>query len=108
MADRIVATADYDDVANKLVTLPLCDDGKPKTRYWVVNLNKFIERVDRNDRTLDVPGDTVDWFKDLPNGSFETENPLATAVDEFWEESGVVDAIEESGWGNRLRDFLGN
>jgi len=107
VADRIVATALYNDVASGLVTLPLCDDGKPKTRYWVVNLDKFIERVDRNDQALDVLGDTVDWLKDLPNGSFQTENPLATAVDGLWKDSGVVDAIEDSGWGDRLRDFFG-
>lgn len=107
VADRIVAVADYDDVASGLVTLPLCDDGNPKTRYWVVNLDKFIERVDRNDQALDVLGDTADWLKNLPNGSFQTESPLTTAVDGFWQDSGVVDAIEESGWGDRLRDFFG-
>lgn len=49
----------------------------------------------------------ADWFKDLPGDSFQTENPLVTAVDGFWQESGVIDAIEDAGWGNRLRDFLG-
>ncbi len=107
VADRIVATADYDDVANGLIILPLCDDGKPKTRYWVVDLDNFIKRVDRNDQALDVVGDAADWLKNLPNGSFQTENPLTTAVDGFWQNSGVVDAIEESGWGDRLRDFFG-
>ena len=107
VADRIIAVADYDDVANGLIILPLCDDGKPKTRYWVVDLNKFIERVDRNDQALDILGDTANWLKDLPNGSFQTENPLTTAVDGFWQDSGVVDAIEDSGWGDRLRDFFG-
>lgn len=107
VANRIVATALYNDVASGLVILPLCDDGNPKTRYWVVNLDKFIERVDRNDQALDVLGDTADWLKNLPNGSFQTESPLTTAADGFWQDSGVVDAIEESGWGDRLRDFFG-
>ncbi len=107
MADRIVAIADYDDVAAKIVVLPPWENDMEVSYLFPVNLDQFIGRVDAGTEDFNLLSEMLDWLKNLPNGSLETENPLVTAVDGFWKESGVVYAIEESGWGNRLRDFLG-
>lgn len=100
-ASRILMIVDADDEETELPAFHHYLEQSKRT-----NLDELMKKIDAG-KKLGAWNSIKSYAKEAGAFIWDKSEDLSTWMESKWHEWGVIDAVEESGWGNRIRDFFG-